>query len=58
VYFLLSFTIVDASGSHTEPGGRFRLLDKSLKDSGHWSWHSREATRHWGGHNRSSRAKS
>jgi hypothetical protein len=38
VYFLPSFTMVDASGSHTEPGGRFRLHDASLKDAGHWSW--------------------
>jgi hypothetical protein len=37
-YFLPSFTMVDAGGSHTEPGGRFRLHDKSLKDAGHWSW--------------------
>src|SRR5580765_5008171 len=38
VYFLPSFTMVDASGFHTEPGGRFRLHDSSLKDAGHWSW--------------------
>jgi hypothetical protein len=37
-YFLPCFTMVDATGSHTEPGGRFRLHDKSLKDAGHWSW--------------------
>src|SRR5258706_13453550 len=30
--------MVDAAGSPTEPGGRFRLHDKSLKDDGHWSW--------------------
>jgi hypothetical protein len=38
VYFLPSFTMVDASGSRTEPGGRFRLHDTSIKDAGHWSW--------------------
>jgi hypothetical protein len=38
VYFLPSFTMVDASGRHTEPGGRFRLHDQSLKDEGPWSW--------------------
>jgi hypothetical protein len=38
VYFLPSFTMVDASGSHSEPGGRFRLHDKTLKDTGTWSW--------------------
>jgi hypothetical protein len=37
-YFLPSFTMVDSAGSHTEPGGRFRLHDKTLKDDGHWSW--------------------
>src|SRR4029453_4585151 len=26
------------SGAHNEPGGRFRLHDKSLKDVGTWAW--------------------
>lgn len=38
VYYLPSFTLVDDWGRHTEPGGRFRLHDKSLKDRGEWSW--------------------
>jgi hypothetical protein len=38
VYFLPSFTLQDESGTHVEPGGRFRLHDKSLKDVGEWSW--------------------
>jgi hypothetical protein len=38
VYFLPSFTLVDDAGSHTEPGGRFRLQDRTLKNRGEWSW--------------------
>jgi hypothetical protein len=38
VYYLPSFTLVDDWGSHTEPGGRFRLKAKALKDRGEWSW--------------------
>jgi len=38
VYFLPSFTLADDRGTHVEPGGRFRLHDKSLKDAGEWSW--------------------
>ena len=38
VYYLPSFTLVDDWGHHTEPGGRFRLHDKALKDLGEWSW--------------------
>jgi len=39
VYFLPSFTIADASGTHTEGGGRLRLDDAAvLKDRGPWSW--------------------
>jgi len=38
VYFLPEFTLVDDWGSRLEPGGRFRLKDKSLKDRGSWSW--------------------
>ena len=39
VYFLPSFTIVDASGTHAAGGGRLRLHDAAvLKDVGEWSW--------------------
>ena len=38
VYFVPSFTLVDGAGSHTEPGGRFRLQDRTLKNRGEWSW--------------------
>ena len=31
--------MTDKSGTHTEPGGRFRLQDRAvLKDLGDWSW--------------------
>ena len=38
VYYLPSFTLEDDWNTHLEPGGRFRLKDKSLKDRGEWSW--------------------
>jgi len=38
VYFLRSLSISDGRGTHLEPGGRFRLTDKSLKHVGEWSW--------------------
>jgi len=38
VYFLPSFKLVDASGTHVVSGGRFRLEDASLKAQGPWSW--------------------
>ena len=38
VYFLRSFKMADASGTHIEPGGRFRLHDHQLKDRGTWEW--------------------
>lgn len=38
VYFLPSFTLTDDWGTHREPGGRFRLKGKPLKDVGTWSW--------------------
>ena len=38
VYFLPSFTLIAESGAHTEPGGRFRLHEPTLKDRGEWSW--------------------
>ena len=38
VYYLKSFTMKDASGTRTEPGGRFRLEHQSLTERGTWSW--------------------
>src|SRR5687767_966497 len=38
VYYLRTFTLVDNWGAHVEPGGRFRLKLKALKDRGEWSW--------------------
>jgi hypothetical protein len=38
VYYLSAFTIRDPSGTHSEPGGRFRLEEKSIKHTGDWSW--------------------
>jgi len=38
VYFLPSFTLRDTSGTHTAPGGRFRLHIDALKARGEWSW--------------------
>jgi hypothetical protein len=38
VYFLRSLSVTDADGTHVEPGGRFRLTDKSLKAVDSWSW--------------------
>ena len=38
VYYLSSFTLADDWGVGLEPGGRFRLKDKTLKDRGSWSW--------------------
>ena len=38
VYYLSSFTLRDDWGTHIEPGGRFRLHEKTLKDKGQWSW--------------------
>jgi hypothetical protein len=38
VYFVPSFTITDATGTHTEPGGRFRLKTDVLAKRGDWSW--------------------
>jgi hypothetical protein len=38
VYFLPAFTMATLSGMQLEPGGRFRLHDGSLTDSGEWSW--------------------
>jgi hypothetical protein len=38
VYFLPSFTMRDASGTRTQPGGRFRLHEATLRSRGEWSW--------------------
>jgi hypothetical protein len=38
VYFVPSLTVKDASGTHVEPGGRFRLTEKSIKAVDSWSW--------------------
>jgi hypothetical protein len=38
VYYLPALTLEDEWSTHGEPGGRFRLKDKSLKDRGEWSW--------------------
>ena len=38
VYYLPSFSLEDDWGTRVEPGGRFRLKEKTLKDRGDWSW--------------------
>lgn len=39
VYFLPSLTFTDDDGvQHMEPGGRFRLTEKSIKSIDTWSW--------------------
>lgn len=38
VYFLRDFMLTDDWGTHREPGGRFRLKGKPLKEVGTWSW--------------------
>jgi hypothetical protein len=38
VYFLPRVSIRDGKGTHVEPGGRFRLTEKSIKHTGDWSW--------------------
>ena len=38
VYFLPSLSVKDAGGTHVEPGGRFRLTEKSIKAVDSWSW--------------------
>jgi hypothetical protein len=38
VYFLPAVSVTDAKGTHVEPGGRFRLTEKSIKHIGSWSW--------------------
>jgi hypothetical protein len=38
VYYLPSLSVKDADGTHVEPGGRFRLTEKSIKAVDSWSW--------------------
>jgi hypothetical protein len=38
VYFLPSLSVKEVKGTHVEPGGRFRLTEKSLQHTGTWSW--------------------
>jgi hypothetical protein len=38
VYFMPMVSIADTKGTHREPGGRFRLTEKSLKHTAEWSW--------------------
>jgi hypothetical protein len=38
VYYLPAFKLKDDWGTHTEPGGRFRLKEDTLKDVGPWAW--------------------
>jgi len=38
VYFLPSFTMQDDTGTHTVPGGRFRLKLSQLDKKGDWQW--------------------
>jgi len=38
VYFLPSFTVIDSSGAHDAPAGRFRLADPTIIPRGEWKW--------------------
>jgi len=38
VYFMPSVTVAYGRGVRVEPGGRFRLSEKSMKRTGEWSW--------------------
>jgi hypothetical protein len=38
VYYVPTFTLKDDWGTHTEPGGRFRLDEPTLKSAGAWAW--------------------
>jgi hypothetical protein len=38
VYFVPRVTVAYGGGIHVEPGGRFRLTEKSIKHVGEWSW--------------------
>jgi hypothetical protein len=38
VYYLPAFRVKDDLGTHVEVGGRFRLKDPTLKETGLWKW--------------------
>ncbi len=38
VYFVPSISVREGKRAHVEPGGRFRLTDKSIKHVSEWSW--------------------
>jgi hypothetical protein len=38
VYYLPAFRVKDDFGEHVEVGGRFRLKEQSLKETGIWKW--------------------
>ena len=38
IYHLAAFNLKDDFGTRVELGGRFRLKDKSLKETGFWKW--------------------
>jgi hypothetical protein len=38
VYYLPSFALEDTFGTRVEPGGRFRLNHRGLKERAEWSW--------------------
>jgi hypothetical protein len=38
IYYLPTFTLKDDWGTHSEIGGRFRLKDEALKETGYWRW--------------------
>ena len=38
IYFLRAFTLKDDFGKKIEVGGRFRLKDDSMKETGSWKW--------------------
>jgi hypothetical protein len=39
VYYLRAFTVKQGKEIRRVPGGRFRLVDATLKDRGEWAWH-------------------
>ena len=42
VYYLPTFRLSEASGSHVETGGRFRLDEPTLRAGGSWGWQKNE----------------
>jgi hypothetical protein len=38
IYFLRAFTLKDDFGKRVEVGGRFRLKDPAMKETGSWQW--------------------